>query len=394
MGLIPDFGDPSDPLVRARYGYLQAGVAMAVNFSLFASKLFLASMMASVAVLTDSFNQLGDVGISAIILIAFRYSVKRPDAEHPFGHGRLEDVAALLVASFLVVVAIFLVFTAAAELPSPSVQGTLQLAIVLAALAAVKELLARFSFSLSRRIDSDALRGDAWNHRFDAMLTGAIALAIYLASLQASLRVLDPVFGLVVSVIILYNGGKLIRSAGDRLLGRAPSQTMVQEIESLASKVRGVSRVHSVAVHDYGTRKVVSLTIEVDDRLSVAKAHEIATSVERRIKSAIRSDATVHVEPSTPPPEAELIRLGRATAAREGGVHSVEDVKFGLDGRVHLRVRIPGTLSLDAADEMETRLTNAIEKAVDRKVEVSALPCEPDCGLCSAERSERGSEAE
>lgn len=300
MGLIPDLGDPSDPRVRTRYGYLQASVSIAVNAALFSSKLFLASLLASVAVLTDAFNQMGDVGISAMVLIAFKFAAKQPDAEHPFGHGRLEQVAALLVAAFLVVVAAFLLFASATELPNPSVQGTLQLAVVLGLLAASKEGLASFSFAIANRIDSDALRGDGWNHRFDALLTGAIALAIYLSSWRAALRILDPVFGLAVSGLILYQGARLLRSAGDRLLGRAPAESLVQRITEVAGSEPSVRRVGDVAVHDYGLHKAISLTITVDTGLTVTEAHEIATAVEARLKRALRADATVHVEPGGP----------------------------------------------------------------------------------------------
>ncbi len=298
VGFVPDLGDPSDPKARTRYGYLQAGVSIAVNISLFSSKMFLAALLASVAVLTDAFNQLGDVGISAMVLIAFRYAAKEADPEHPFGHGRLEHVAALLVASFLIGVAIFLLLESALELPSPSVKGTVPLAVILALLAVVKELLARFSFAVANRLDSDAIRGDAWNHRYDAMLTGAIALAIYLASLREFLKVLDPVFGIIVASIILYHGGQLMRSAGDRLLGRAPGEALVTRIEELAYAQPAVRGVHDISVHDYGLQKAISLTIDVDDRLSVGEAHEIATQVEARIKGSLRADVTVHVEPA------------------------------------------------------------------------------------------------
>ncbi len=298
MGLIPNLGDPSDPQARPRYGYLQAGVAIAVNASLFSSKIFLAALLTSVAVLTDAFNQLGDVGISAMVFIAFRFAAKKADTEHPFGHGRLEQIAALLVAAFLLTVAVFLLIESAAELQSPSVQGSLTLALILAVLAGVKEGLARFSFAIAKRIDSDAIRGDAWNHRFDAMITGGIALAIYLASLHAGLRILDPVFGILVSLIILYHGAQLVRSAGDRLLGRAPSEAMIDQITSLASELGGVKRVHSIAVHDYGLHKAISLSIEVSAALNVEQAHEIATEVEAKIKSALKADAIVHVEPA------------------------------------------------------------------------------------------------
>lgn len=393
MNIIPNLGDPAEPRTRTRYAYLQSGVAITVNLSLFVSKLFLASLLASVAVLTDAFNQMGDVAISAMILIAFRYVGKRADPEHPFGHGRLEQVVALIVASFLVVVAVFLLLQSVGELASPSVQGTPILAVVLVLLAAVKELLARFSFAIAKRMDSDAIRADAWNHRYDAMLTGAIALAIFLASWREFLRVLDPIFGIAVSIVILYNGGLLVRSAGDRLLGRAPSEAILERITTLTSDLPGVRSVHSVSVHDYGLHKAISLTVDVDDRLSVKEAHVVATEVEVRIKQELRADVTVHIEPDIPLLKSEIVRRAKRLALEERGVHSVPWVELGLDGSVQLGINIPGEVQLEEADALVRRLTLRLEEVTERKVRISVLPCEPQCKLCSIGKR-RGQDSE
>lgn len=298
MGILPDLGDPSDPAVRTRYGYLQAGVSIGTNLGLFATKLVLAGLVSSVAVLTDAFNGLGDVAISVMILVVFRFSGLEADPDHPYGHGRLEHIATVVVAAFLIFVGIVLLVRSALELGDPRVEGSLSLALVLAALAGVKEGLARFTFAVADRVGSDALRGDGWNHRFDAVLTGSIALAIYLAALSPALRVLDPLFGLVVAGVVAYTGGHLMRSAVSRLLGRAPDPALRRRIEELAGSVDGVQGAHDVSVHEYGVYKVVSLTVRVAGDLSVREAHAIATRVERAIGEALRAEATVHVEPA------------------------------------------------------------------------------------------------
>lgn len=297
MGLLPDLGDPEDPKVRARYGYLQSGVSIGVNASLFATKLVLASVLGSIAVLTDAFNGLGDVAISATILLTFRYASLEADEAHPFGHGRLEQIAALVVAAFLIFIAVVLLIQSALELPNPSVQGSVVLALVLAGLAVVKEILARFSFAIARRLDSDALRGDAWNHRYDAVLTASIALAIFLVSVTPTLRILDPIFGIVVSVFIVYTGATLLRSSGERLLGRAPSQADLSRIVELTHRVPGVRRCHDISIHDYGTHQAISLTIQVGGDLTVEEAHRIATEVKRVVDHELRAETTVHIEP-------------------------------------------------------------------------------------------------
>ncbi len=374
--------------MRTLYGYLQSTVSLVVNASLFSSKLFIASLLASVAVLTDAFNQLGDVGISLMILIAFRFAGKEADREHPYGHGRLEQVVALLVAAALVFVAVLLLLESFQELSNPSVKGTLPLAIVLGLLAAVKEALARFSFAIARRTDSDAIRGDAWNHRYDALLTGAIALAIFLASWREALRVLDPIFGIFVAGLILYTGGRLIASAGDRLLGRAPGKALVQRITELASAHDGVKRVHSVSVHDYGLHKAISLTVDVDDRLSVEESHRIATDVEAIIKAEMKADATVHVEPVTPLLTSSLIHAVEEVALEEDRVHSILGVEPDLDGSVHVKVSLPGEVTLEEADALVKRLSSKLEDEVGRRVKVLTLPCEPGCEGCRGKTSE------
>lgn len=297
MGLLPDLGDPDDPKVRARYGYLQSGVSIGVNLSLFATKLVLWTVLGSIAVLTDAFNGLGDVALSATILLTFRYASLEADERHPFGHGRLEQIAAVIVAAFLIFIAIVLMIQAAFELGNPTVRGSLVLALVLAGLAAVKELLARFSFAIARRLDSDALRGDAWNHRYDALITASIALAIYLVTLTPSLRFLDPIFGILVSLFIVYTGATLLWQSGERLLGRAPSQAVLNRIMKLTRGVPGCRRCRDISIHDYGTHRAISLTIQVGGDLTVEEAHRIATEVKHVVDRELRAETTVHVEP-------------------------------------------------------------------------------------------------
>lgn len=383
MAWLPNLGDPSDPHVRVRYAYLQSGVSIAGNLSLFSSKLVIASLLGSVAVLTDAFNQLGDVGISAMILIAFRYALKEADAEHPYGHGRLEHVVALMVASFLVFVGLLLLLESIRELFNPALRGSFQLALVLGFLALVKEGMARFSFAVAEKIESDAIRGDAWNHRYDALLTGAIGLAIHLGSWQNSLRVLDPVFGILVCGVILYTGGRLLFSAGDRLLGRAPSGDLVDRILDAAKRHPQVRRAHSVAVHDYGVYKAVSLTVELDNELTLEEAHRIATEVEGSIRQEVHAEATVHLEPASAPRE-EVERAVPEEIDRWPQIHSAS--VHTTSGEVRVSVSLPPDADVES---ILSRLTSSLDEKVGGRVVVSPRRCGPGC-----ERCREGSEPE
>jgi len=296
LRLIPEYGDVSKLNVRAKYGYLEAGVSILGNAAMFAVKLVLGIIINSISLIADSFHTFSDTGTSVVVLFGFKISKKAPDSEHPFGHGRAEFVATLIIAVLLIVVGLTFVLESGERIIHVSpVEGRILVAVLMIVFAVVKELMARFSIILGKKIDSSTLVADAWHHRTDAIASVLVAVAIVGA--RYNYHMLDAIFGIAISVLIIYTGVNLAKDASDRLMGKTPDENVLKNVKDAAKSVGGVRDVHNVVVHDYGVSKVISLHVEVEKGISMEDAHSIATRVEESMKKNINAEVTVHVEP-------------------------------------------------------------------------------------------------
>jgi cation diffusion facilitator family transporter len=155
--------------------------------------------------------------------------------------------------------------------------------------------MARFSIDLGKRTNSSALVADAWHHRTDGIASILVAVAI-IASYYGYYKV-DAIFGLLVSALIIYTGVSISLSTISQIIGEVPAEDELNDIESIALSVSGVSSVHKVNVHNYGCHKEISLHVQVDYDMSLVKAHDISEQVERTIEANMDCKAIVHIEP-------------------------------------------------------------------------------------------------
>lgn len=294
---IPNYKDVSQQETRARYGYLEAWVSIAGNLFLFVIKYLLGVVTNSISLIADAFHTLSDVLTSAVVLLGFRMSARAPDKEHPFGHGRIESIATLIISVLLVLVGFeFLRSSIGRIITAQPVRGNLFTAGVLVLSGFLKEAMALFSISLGKRISSSALVADAWHHRSDAIASALVAVAMVAA--MKGYHTIDAIFGLGVSGLIIYTGFDLGRSSSSYLIGQGPSEATVLRIIQGARSINGVDGVHNVVVHDYGNRKDISLHIEVKPEIDVYQAHKIASEVEKRVSKDMNANTTVHIEPN------------------------------------------------------------------------------------------------
>lgn len=286
----------SDVEVRARYGLLEGWTSVVVNLLIFVAKIVPGILIGSVSVLADAFHSLSDVLSSGVVIWGFKAAAKPSDKEHPFGHGRAESIASLVIAVLLLVAAVEFAKASVVRLLAPrDVHASLTLLLVLAATLIAKEWLARFSRDLGRRIGSTALHADFWHHRSDALSTAIVILALVGSSVGAPW--LDGAGGVVVSLFLAWAGVGLIRESVDPLIGEAPTPALVERIRRVALAVDGVDKVHDIIVHHYGGLIVTSLHIEVAANMDVVRGHELAEDVERTLMTELPGWATVHVDP-------------------------------------------------------------------------------------------------
>ena len=287
-----------DQKTRTKYAYLEGWVSIVGNTGLFFLKISVGFSINSISLIADAFHTLSDVLTSVVVIIGFMIAKTPADKHHPHGHGRMEAISTIIIAVLLGVVGFEFGKGSIQRFIHPEpVKGTWLAILILFGSAAIKEWMARFSFSLGKKINSSALHADGWHHRSDAIASALIPIAIIAAMFK--IYWLDAIFGLAVSALIAYTGIEILCSTADKLMGHAPDQEFLEKIKKCVMSIRGVRGVHDIAVHDYGQRNEISLHIQVDEGIDIKNAHEIADRVEEKIKTDILSEtgtATVHMD--------------------------------------------------------------------------------------------------
>lgn len=280
---------------RQYYAYLEAWVSIIGNSVLFIVKLIMGVLANSISLIADSVHTLSDVLTSIVVLVGFKLSGRPADKEHPFGHGRIESIATLIIAVLLILVGInFCTASIKRLINPPTVAGSYFAAMVMVISAGAKEWMARFSFNLGKKIESSALIADGWHHRSDAYASLLVAVAIIGA--HFGFFSLDAAFGILVSLLIIIVGAQLLKSSSSYLIGEIPKNEFIEKIKRLAMDVPGVNGVHDILVHSYGERNIISLHIEVAKNLPLAQAHSLAETVENKIASSLNASVVVHVD--------------------------------------------------------------------------------------------------
>lgn len=367
-----------EPATRAYYGYKEAVVSIVVNIFLSIMKLVVGVYINSIALITDGLHSLSDIITSFVVIIGFKSSEKPPDKEHPFGHGRFENIASLIISIFLVVVGIEFLISSVERLYHPEpVHGNFFFFGLVLLTIVVKEGLAQYSTRLSQKIDSAALLADAWHHRSDALSSVPAALGV-LASIYGVYYV-DSLSGAGVSVIITYMGYKIARGAVSTLLGEAPSTAFVEKINELA-KIEKVTDVYDIFVHDYGTKKVVSLTVKVEP-MGLQEAHCVADSIEKKVAETLNASAVVHVDGfevdvSTKEEIYEMVKDCKEVIS----CHAVN-----IGEKIDFHILVDKDMKVDEIHELTHRLQEDIERRFNKDVIIHVEPCIERCEQCNQE---------
>lgn len=286
----------NDPLLRKKLAYLEAWVSIFGNTLLAAVKIIFGLLLNSISLLADAAHTASDVITSIVVLFGFKLSSSPADEKHPYGHGRIEFIATFIISVMLIFVGVeFGISSYTRLIENTAVKGSFLVAIVMVIGAVIKEWMARFSIDLGNRTNASALIADAWHHRTDGIASILVAVAIVAS--QFGYYKVDAILGLAVSVLIIYTGVSIAFGSMSKLIGEMPESDELKGIENIALSVIGVSGVHKIRIHNYGNHKEILLHVQVDDKLSLTKAHEISEEVERAIESNMDSTATVHVEP-------------------------------------------------------------------------------------------------
>ncbi|MGA2477617.1 MAG: cation diffusion facilitator family transporter [Spirochaetia bacterium] len=267
------------------------------NALLFCAKVFVGVTFNSIALISDSVNSLTDLVASTIVFISIRSSYRAPDAGHPFGHKRAQPIAGLVVAILTGIVGFEIIAQSTGRLfDGTEIQKGVLPIILLAVVLVVKLGMYLFARFTARQTGSTALMASAMDHRNDVLISAAVLLGVGASNL--GMPVFDPLAAIAVGVWIIWAGFRIGRDNIKYLMGEAPAPEMVARVLAKAREVPGLLGVNEVSAHYVGTTVEIELHIDVDSRLNVAEAHEIATRVQRAVESMEEvSRAFIHVEP-------------------------------------------------------------------------------------------------
>lgn len=281
---------------KRNLGYLEGALSAVLNTLLFGLKIWVGSAAGSVAMIADAWHTMSDTLTSLVVVLGFWVSSRPGDRKHPFGHGRAELVAAVVIGTLLGVVGANFLKDAIVQLRERrGAEFGAAAVIVFAVSVLLKEGIAQFSIRAGRRVKSQALVADGWHHRSDAL---ASALILVGAPLQRRFWWIDGVLGIGVSLLILYAAFDILRNAADPLMGEVPDEQIVRSIRTLADeRVPEASDIHHIHVHRYGDHVEVTLHARMPQDMTVKEAHHAASSLEGILKERLGFEATVHLEP-------------------------------------------------------------------------------------------------
>ena len=283
--------------VRTRYGMLASVVGIFCNVLLFSVKLTIGLILSSLAVTADAFNNLSDAASSIISFIGVKMAGKPADAEHPFGHGRIEYIAALIV-SFLVIEVGFTFFKSSISkiLHPEEISFDLVPFVILILSILVKLWMAFFNNKLGKRIDSKVMLATAADSLGDVITTSATVLSIIICHFT-SINV-DAIAGLVVSAIVIWSGISIARDTLEPLIGERVPAELYQKITDIVESYDGIVGTHDLIVHNYGpNRSMATIHAEVPNDVNIEVSHEIIDKIERDVKKDLNILLVIHMDP-------------------------------------------------------------------------------------------------
>jgi len=289
----------SAKMYRTKIGVFQGWISVLVNSILFIFKLVIGVMVGAVSVIADAVHTLSDVVSSIVVIWGFKQAEKPADVEHPYGHGRAEYIATLIIAILLCVAGIEFIEASIDRIQNPEqVVAKWWMILILMVTIILKEITARYAEFLSKKIASGTLHADAWHHRIDALssllVVGALIAGKY--GYPSS----DGWAGLGVALFLIYTGFIIAKDAVDDLIGKPPTSEEVEVIRQIVMSVDGVLGAHDIIIHSYGHDKFASVHVEIDADETTAVAHDISEEVEDKLEKAIGVEPTVHLDPVHP----------------------------------------------------------------------------------------------
>jgi len=279
-----------------KLGYRAGWVSIVGNLLLFAIKYWAGLMSASVALIADAWHTLSDSVSSIIIILGFKVSNKNKNKSRPYGYGRAEWIASLVVGFLLAIVAFEFMKDSIYKLTNRETANYGIIAIVVTAISIIaKELMAQYSFYIGRILSSRSLKADGWHHRSDAISSIVILVGIFIGNYYWWI---DGVLGIIVSLLLFYTAYEIMKDAISPLIGEEPDKNLVEQLHKYANNCYGRDmKIHRINTHSYGDHIEITFHMVFPKNITLQNAHDDATRLEHKIYNDLGIYATIHMEP-------------------------------------------------------------------------------------------------
>ena len=361
---IKNRDEVSNPAVRKAYGMLCSLTGIFLNVLLFAGKYIAGTLAGSIAVTADAFNNLSDAGSSVITLLGFRMASKKPDPDHPFGHGRIEYLSGLAVSLIIIVVGVQLGLESIDKIRATAeIDASLLPTLILVASICVKGYMFLYNRAVGKKINSPGMSATATDSLSDCIATFVVLISMLVARFTGVN--IDGWSGAVVALFIIYSGFSAAKDTISPLLGSAPDPELVHKITDIVMAHPEVLNVHDLIVHDYGPgRLMVSLHAEVPGNGDIFELHDAIDTAEYELQKELGCTAVIHMDPISTD-DSKVAKM------REELKESVDGLGYGItihdfrivDGPTHTNVIFDAVLPNDSPlteDEAKSALETLV----------------------------------
>lgn len=362
---VPDFENVNNKDVREKYGILAGTLGIVCNLMLFALKIIIGLLMNSIAIISDAINNLSDMCSSIITIASSKISNMHADREHPFGHGRVEYIASLVVSFIIIMVGIELFKTSVDKIFRPEVvQFSIPLFVILILSILVKVWMYSYNKYIGKQINSSVMEATATDSLNDCVATTAVIVSLAVGRFTSF--PVDGVMGVIVSLLIVCTGIKVAKEIIDVLIGQPASKELINEITNLVISKDGIVGVHDFMAHDYGPGVIVaSLHAEVPDDINIVKIHETIDAVEKEVNEKYGVLLVIHMDPIS-------LNCEKTTTTREeikkivtdmNPEFSIHDFRM-VDGENSINLIFDLVLPVEMKNEERKKILEEIEKKV------------------------------
>ncbi len=364
---VKNYQEVKSSKVRTSYGLLASVVGIICNIILFFTKLLIGLVLNSIAVTADAFNNLSDATSSIIGFVGTKLANRPPDKEHPFGHGRYEYVAALVVAFLVLQVAVSCLKSAFFKIVHPEpIEFQLYLVMILGFSILIKVWLGFFNKKIGNKIDSSIMKATATDAFGDVGITSATVISV-LVSKFTGIN-MDGYIGFAVSILVLWSGVTILKDTVQPLLGVAVSIEDYQRITQFVESYELIVGSHDLILHNYGPSNLMAtIHAEVPHTTSMEKAHDAIDQIERDAIEELGILLVIHMDPVAVHDEdankAKDIVLKELNQLDENGtIHDFRMVKGEESSKLIFDLVVPHRYSIKEENDLIENLRRCVQE--------------------------------